>query len=343
MRITNGMLTTSFLSDLNKNLKNLSRVQQQMTSGKEVGKPSDDPVKATRSMRLNSDILANEQYKTNIENASNFLDSTDTALGQIGTVLSNINEKLISAGNAAYGNDERTAIKNAINEQIGHLTQIMNTNFDGKYLFGGTRVSDKPVAITTDSNGDNIMDYAKTDGSVLTWDSTTGAFSSVSINTSSSATLQEKEYTKIAGNLSVEVSQGVTMNYNVGANDILEFKDKTGASKDLRQIFKNILDHLDSNDETELNKLASSDLADMQAATNNVLKIRAEVGAKQNRMDDAKSKNTEDNFNMTEILSKTEDIDIAEKTMQYATLQTVYTASLQTSAKVIQPTLLDYL
>lgn len=75
----------------------------------------------------------------------------------------------------------------------------------------------------------------------------------------------------------------------------------------------------------------------------NLLKIRSEVGAKQNRMDSAKEKNTDATFNMTEILSKTEDIDITEKTMEYANMQTVYLASLQTSAKVLQPSLIDYL
>lgn len=348
MRITNSMLATSFLADMNRNLKNMSTIQEQMTSGKEVSKPSDDPVKVTRSMRLNSDIYANEQYKTNIEDTSNFLDSTDTALGQLGAVLSTINERLISAGNAAYGSDERKAIKNAISEQIGHFGQIMNTSFDGKYLFGGTRTTSKPITVVAKdgTDGNNIIDYAKEDGTTpLSWDGT-NAFNSLDNTTIPANTPEDGEYVKISGKINVEISQGVVMDYNVGANNILEFKDKNGVSKDLRQIFNSILDDLDNNNPNNtdnINNLITNDLDDIQAAVNNVLKVRAEVGAKQNRMEDAKSKNVEDNFNLTEILSKTEDIDIAEKTMQFATLQTVYTASLQTSAKVIQPSILDYL
>ena len=60
-------------------------------------------------------------------------------------------------------------------------------------------------------------------------------------------------------------------------------------------------------------------------------------------MESAESRNVDANFNMTDILSKTEDIDITEKAMEYATMQTIYMASLQTSAKVIQPSLIDYL
>ncbi len=86
-----------------------------------------------------------------------------------------------------------------------------------------------------------------------------------------------------------------------------------------------------------------TDLTGIKAAMTNVLKLRSEVGAKQNRMESAEARNTDANFNMTEILSTTEDIDITEKAMEYATMQTIYMASLQTSAKVLQPSLLDYL
>lgn len=60
-------------------------------------------------------------------------------------------------------------------------------------------------------------------------------------------------------------------------------------------------------------------------------------------MESALARNEDQNTNMTEVLTSTEDIDITEKAMEYATMQTVYTASLQTSAKVLQPSLLDYL
>ena len=60
-------------------------------------------------------------------------------------------------------------------------------------------------------------------------------------------------------------------------------------------------------------------------------------------MDAAKEMNKETNFNMTEILSNIEDVNLVEKNMEYAILQSVYISSLQTSAKVLQPTLMDYL
>lgn len=317
MRVTNKMLSNSFLSDMNVNLQNMSTLQSQMTSGKQFKNASDDPVKSARAMQLNKDIAASKQYKNNILSTVNFLDTTDTALNQVGNVFQSINEKLVSAGNAAYGSDERKAIKNTINEQVGHLAQILNTNFDGKYIFGGTRGTDKPVIDSVDPITKNrILGYATTD---------------------------DKALAMINKNMDVEISQGVTMSYNKNTTDVFNFIKSDGTTGDLRTLLSDIIKNLDSTDSTDIAKLTNENLSDMKAAMNNLLKVRSEVGSMQNRMDDAASKNTDEIFNLTEILSKTEDIDITEKTMEYATMQTVYMASLQTSAKVLQPTLLDYL
>lgn len=143
----------------------------------------------------------------------------------------------------------------------------------------------------------------------------------------------------------------VTMEYNVTTSEVLKFTNPKGETLDLREIFNSITNHLDGNNSDgtpaagndAMKELMNEDLEKITDTINNLLKIRSEVGAKQNRMDSAKDKNIDANFNMTEILSKVEDIDITEKTMEYATMQTVYLASLQTSAKVIQPSLLDYL
>ena len=127
------------------------------------------------------------------------------------------------------------------------------------------------------------------------------------------------------------------MEYNVTATEVLE------GGGNLRQFLENIVNHLDDDDPKEISKLYGEDLGNIDKALDNVLRIRAEVGAKQNRMDAAKEMNKETNFNMTEILSNIEDVNLVEKNMEYAILQSVYISSLQTSAKVPQPTLMDYL
>lgn len=330
MRITNKMLSNNFLADMTTNLKNLKTLQKQMTTGKEISKPSDNPFKVARAMQLHTDIDTNKQYNEDIKDTINWLDTTDTALNQVGDVVQRIRELLISSGNAGYSQNERNANKDEINEKIGELGQILNTTFDGKYIFGGTRGTTKPVDVIEESStGNSKLVYYKKGGGEL---------------------VGGNEYSQIKSKLTVQVSEGVKMDYNVSASDVLEFKNGEGNTLDLREILQSITNHLDgknsdgtAKDSDAVKKLVNGDLEKLTDVMNNVLKIRSEVGAKQNRMDSAKTKNTDANFNMTEILSKTEDIDVTEKTMEFATLQNVYLASLSLSAKIIQPTLMDYL
>ena len=436
MRVTNKMLSNSFLTDMRSNLQNMRKLQEQMTSGKEIRRPSDDPFKVARAMQLHTDISTNKQYNENIGDTINWLDTTDTALGQVGDVLQRVRELLVSAGNGGYSQNERLAIKDEINEKIGEVAQILNTNFDGAYVFGGTRGTTKPVEVTGGVSYENALKVGITDitqwrGKSFTIDGENitipaaatpetiknvtdlakhinSQFTStnvkaipvisenkilfvnnntadISISASTVAdvpvtTIQptpvsssnentkliyynklggeldsldsthENQLSQIGSKLKVQISQGVFMDYNVTATEVLQFKTANGKELDLREIFAAVTNHLDGKDSNgtavdtdAVKNLINDDLQNITDAISNLLKIRSEVGAKQNRMDSAQEKNIDATFNMTEILSKTEDIDITEKTMQFANMQTVYLASLQTSAKVLQPSLIDYL
>lgn len=330
MRVTNQMMSKSFLKDLNRNQNYMKRINDQLTSGKEIRRPSDNPFKVARSMQLNSDINANTQYNENIKDTINWLDTTDTALEQLGNSFQRFRELMVSAGNAAYGSDEKRAIKDEMNEKVNEIAQILNTNFDGKYIFGGSKGSTKPIG--TDKNiitGNNSLHLSGNNGEVLNIDNLDEDV--------------QNQINMINKKLAVEVSQGVTMDYNVSATDILLFKDKNGVSINVMDLLKDITNNVASENPLDSGKITNENLKSMDETISNLLRIRAEVGAKQNRMESAGSQNEDQNFNLTDILSQTEDIDFAQKNIEAAVAQSVYMASLQVSAKVIQPSLLDFL
>jgi flagellar hook-associated protein 3 FlgL len=331
MRVTNKMLSNNFLRDMRTNLTNMNTLQGQMTSGKQIRNASDDPFKASRIMQMHSDIDANKQYNNNIKDSINWLDTTDTALGQVGNVVSRIEELLISAGNGAYSENERKAINDEVNQKIGEVSQILNTSFDGKYIFGGIRGTTKPTDVTKDAIGNTQLAYFKEGGTLDLSNILDPAY------VDDANTI---EYNQINSKVSVEVSQGVTMDYNITASQVINYGSD---DNNLMKLLGDITSHLGSAVPSDIKKLTNEDLTGIKAAMTNILKVRSEVGSKQNRMESAEARNVDANFNMTEIMSRTEDIDITEKTMEYATMQTIYMASLQTSAKVLQPSLLDYL
>ncbi|WP_411682036.1 flagellar hook-associated protein FlgL [Clostridium thailandense] len=436
MRVTNKMLANSYLSDMNTNLEHMKTIQKQMATGKNFSKPSDDPFNVARSMQMNTQINANTQYNKNITNTINWLDTTDTALGQLNNVFQSVREKMVAAGNAAYGSDDRQKIKDELNQRVGQMAQILNTSFDGEYIFAGTKGASKPVNSVTDTSiinvvnpstggnitisgsfsGSNNLNYKievagvdtstppkvtkinvsqSTDGGI-----TFGSASSVDIGsdgrfaignnlfaniaddtnnnvaasgsntytfgctttgntrlmyckedgTELDPSVDTTEFGMIKSSRQTEISQGVLVKYNVSAADVMSYTKKDGTSTDIRSLMQKIVNHLDGKDDTgasvssdSAQTLISNDLSEIDDAMGQILKVRSQVGSMQNRMDSAKDQNEQSNTDMTEILSKTEDVDITEKTMDYATMQTVYLASLQTSAKVLQPTLMDYM
>lgn len=378
-RITSSMLSSTYLRDMKRNLGNMQTLQSQLSSGKEIQKASDNPYKTSRSMQLNSEISYNEQYNENIKDTSNWLDMTDTALSQIGDVFGRIETLLVNSGNGTYGDDERSSIQDEIKEKVNELSQILNTSFDGSYIFGGTKTGSKPTTVV-----DGVLQYADKDGNgignstnISVYKKSDGTITSESIDsTDSENPINNTEYTlsetdvedlkselktttddsrkaeindllnkvnsvnQISSDLNVDISQGVKSTYNKTATDVLEFTDKSGKKINVSDLLNNIITDLGSGN---TDNLTTTYLSDIQSVTSNLLQQRSEVGSIQNRMESAQSNNETQNYNMTEILSETEDIDFTEKTMEYATMQTTYTAALQVSAKILPESILNYL
>ena len=175
MRITSTMLSSNYLKNVNKNMSYLQTLQNQLSTGKEISKPSDDPYKASRIVKMYADIAGNEQYNDNITDVTNFLDVTDTSITQISNLYSRVRELLVSAGNAAYGSEQLKSIQDEMKVKVDQLAQLLNTSFDGKYVFGGTKVDSKPVTVVdgkiqyADANGNGLPTvYKNSDGSYST-------------------------------------------------------------------------------------------------------------------------------------------------------------------------------
>ena len=327
MRVTNRMTTSSFLRDLNKNLNSLNKMNNQLTSGKEVSRPSDNPFKVSRIMQLNNDINLNDQYKENIKDALNWMDTTDTALGQINDSMQRVRELMVSVGNATYDQNQMTSIKEEINERIKEIGQVLNTSFDGKYIFGGTKTSSKPVRTEVDVDGNALMVLNGKNGETIRFDTKEYELQNQLMN------MEER--------LNVEISKGVKIDYSINAVELLKIQTDDGTELNFMDLASEILSNLgDSNNWQEV---YTNNLGKLDLFMNNINRLRSEVGAKENRMTSAEMQNEEINYNLTNLLSNIQDIDYAEKSIEIAELQAVYIASLQASAKIIKPTLLDYL
>jgi flagellar hook-associated protein 3 FlgL len=298
MRVTNQGLLHNYLSNLNRNLTYLSKFQNQLSSGKEIHRPSDDPFGSTRVMSLRNSLAQNKQYLRNIEDSMGWIDMTDTALGNMGDILTRIKVLSIQGFSGTMAENDRHAVEVEVKQLINQLAQIGNTKYDGKYIFAGSATTQRPFSV----NGD-MLSYNGTDRV-----------------------------------LEREISERVSLVINIPGNWINEGRFAGELTEDLTSTLNKLVSALattEENDESHIEKL--------EEHIDNILALRAEMGAKYNRLEAAKHKNEEETLNMTELLSKTEDIDFAGKIMEYMTMQNVYMASLSTGAKIMMPTLLDFL
>lgn len=296
MRVTNKNLLKNYMTNINRNLLSMQKFQNQLSSGKEISRPSDDPFKVTRAMALDSSINRNNQHLRNIEDSIGWIDVTDTTLKASIDALQRVRELTIQGANASYSPEDLISISEEVGQVINQIAQIGNANYDGRYVMGGHNTTQPPFDVNAGQllnvNGDN-------------------------------------------GNIVRELSANVTISVNVSADSFL------GTSgEDLGITLKNIYDRLINNQQSDL---INDSISKIDGHIDRLLGQYAEVGAKYNRLIAAKEKNEAETLNMTELLSKTEDIDFAEKIMQYSMMENVYQASLATGGRILQPTLLNYL
>lgn len=298
MRIADNMLTRGYLKNLSVNQQNVQKYHQQLSSMKEVSKPSDNPLLVSQIMELKENIIQNEQYQTTLTDAKDWTDMQDAALSNATDSLMRISTLVQSAANGTMNESDRLVVKAEVETEMQTFVDSLNTNFGGRYIFGGTETKTLPFKITKADDG-----------------SITGI-----------------QYNGNKHNISREISSGVNLDLMTDGSKLLN-SDKMG------DLFVKITDALQKDDGDALSNL----LADTTASIDHVVTFRTEIGAISNRLDSALSRNESQDLNLQEMLSSKEDIDIAQKYMQFSMEQVAYQASLQMGTKVLSTTILDYL
>ncbi|WP_138753699.1 flagellar hook-associated protein FlgL [Paenibacillus sinopodophylli] len=137
LRITQGMMHSQLSRNINNNLKSMSSIQQQASSGLKLNKASDDPVGITYSLRYRSELASNEQFEKNTDQAASWLDFTDTIINQAGDIMQRLKELSTQASNGTNPQEALDAIKSEVAELKNQMIDIANSKMNGKYIFNG--------------------------------------------------------------------------------------------------------------------------------------------------------------------------------------------------------------
>lgn len=155
MRVTENTFTQNFLLNVNRSRVRMSKLQDQLSTGKRVVNPSDDPEAAHRILRLKKSIEQNAQYTANVGNGFAMMTATEHALNKFGDLMVEAKEILSKARSGSRTPDLET-FADQIDQLLTDAVQTANTKFNGKYLFGGTQTTDAPFILAADRSAVTI-------------------------------------------------------------------------------------------------------------------------------------------------------------------------------------------
>ncbi len=150
MRITANMMVNQAVRDMTGSLRRLCELQGQISSGKRIRKPGDDPFAAEQALGMRSVLRANESYQRSIDLGTSWLNATEQAMTTVTNVMSRVAVLALAASSDAIGQEERDAIAVEVEELLAHAVQVGNTQHQGRYILAGFQTNAQPFSLEAD-------------------------------------------------------------------------------------------------------------------------------------------------------------------------------------------------
>jgi flagellar hook-associated protein 3 FlgL len=184
MRVTQCETYRNVLSGIESLNETLSRINRQVSSGKKLGQLMDSPADSAEILSLNEQASEIDQYRSNMNTASFFLQSADSTLNEVNNLVTSIYTQGSQSASDLVNSDGRSTIADGIRKLRDQILALANTQVRGRYLFAGSNVSSTPFTISDDVvsyNGNDTVNGIAVDDGIEVSESVAGskAFNSV--------------------------------------------------------------------------------------------------------------------------------------------------------------------
>jgi flagellar hook-associated protein 3 FlgL len=153
-RVSLETIINSTIYNVQRSTSSLSKLQEQISTGKKVNRPSDEPADARRILNLRSEGFRLDQYASNVQLGIQSLNITSSTLQNTADVLSRIQELTIQGVSSTTDQTGRNAIATEINALVESILQNANSTLAGRYIFAGSATKTVPFETTRNSNGE---------------------------------------------------------------------------------------------------------------------------------------------------------------------------------------------
>jgi len=138
----------------------MSKIQEQLSTGKQLMRPSDNPSAVANDLKLRTTTAIMTQNGKNITDGMNFMQVSDTAMQSMNTIIQRVRELAIQGSSDTMGSTERVYIQQEQDQLFRQMIGLVNTNYKGDYIFGGTQSKIEPFPIESSTAG-GPADYQK--------------------------------------------------------------------------------------------------------------------------------------------------------------------------------------
>lgn len=166
-RVTHRTIQEQSLANLQSNLASMATLNEQLSTGKRINRPSDDPTGTVDALRLRTLQRDNEQYGKNANDGLAWLNATDTALSSTQSQLRVASTRALQALNSGTQNSTtRAALAAEVDGVLSAVKGLANSTYSGRSLFAGTGVGDAVTA--TGAAGAQTFAWATTGTGTVT-------------------------------------------------------------------------------------------------------------------------------------------------------------------------------
>lgn len=304
MRISTNTIYQSGINRITDLQSQQSSLQAQISTGKRIATPSDDPVAAARVLEISDTRKINESYANVRSTARTKLETMESSLTNITNLLVAAQSTLVSAGNGGYSNLERGFVATELKGTLDALVGMANTkDANGNYLYAGFRSDTQPfVADATGASytGDSNLQMLKVD-----------AQRQIAVTASGDAVFQ------------------------ANGNDVF------ATLNDIVNLLNTPI--TDAATQATFSAGLATAISNMKGSVDNILNVRADVGSKLNELDALDLAGEDRDIQYAKSLSELQDLDYAAALSDLAKQQTIMEAAQKSFVSTTQLSLFDFI
>jgi flagellar hook-associated protein 3 FlgL len=303
-RVTNLTMSTTAQRTLQAQQSKLAQLQEKATTLDKISRPSDDLAATAQALDTRARLAANTQYGRNIDDGTSWLNAADSALSQATNVMNRVLDLTVQAGNGALNQAGKDAIAVELEGLNKDLLSTANSKHLGRNIFAGS--SDAATAFSP---------AIPADPSIPGDTGTPPVFNGVA-----GGSVERR----IDADRTVRVDADGAAIFGSGSGSVFDAVTKT-------------IESLRRGEDTSVN------LTNLQTSFKNIVNGRSEIGTRQAQLERAGNVNTELEATLDAQKMGIEKADLGSVIMDLKLQETNYQVALAATARVLQPTLMDFL